>query len=162
MPNTFTQIHLQVVFTVQNRSCVIRREWQEDLYRYVTGILQNHGHKVLAINGMPDHVHILFGMRPIQALSDLMRHVKGDSSKWINEQRFINGRFSWQEGYGAFSYSKSQIPAVIEYISSQEEHHRHRGFVDEYHALLRKFGVEFEAGYTFAAVNYDNARQKLG
>ncbi len=103
MPNTYTQIHIQVVFTVQNRASIIRKQWQEELYYYITGIIQNYGHKLLAINGMPDHIHILFGMRPTQSLSDLMRAVKGDSSKWINDKRVMMGRFSWQEGYGAFS-----------------------------------------------------------
>ena len=124
MPNTYTQIHIQTVFTVQNRACLIRKTWNEELYRYITGSVQNHGHKVLAIHGMPDHVHLFFGMRPTQSLSDLMQAVKGDSSRWINDKQFVRGRFSWQEGYGAFSYSKSHVPNVIEYIHNQEQHHR--------------------------------------
>ncbi len=156
MANTFTQIHIHSVFSVQNRACIIRKNWKEDLYRYITGIIQNHGHKVLAINGMPDHIHVFIGMRPTQSLSDLMQVVKGDSSKWINEKRFVDGRFSWQEGYGAFSYSKSQVLSVIRYVLNQEEHHRSRSFIEEYHDLLRKFGVAFEERYTFAPVDYNN------
>jgi putative transposase len=113
MPNTYTQIHIQAVFTVQNRTCLIDKSWKNDLYKYITGIIQGNGHKLLTINGMPDHVHILFGFRPTQSLSELMQDVKGNSSKWINENEFINGKFTWQEGFGAFSYSKSHVPAVI-------------------------------------------------
>lgn len=107
MPNTYTQIHIHVIFAIQNRLSLISKSWEKRLYQYITGIIQNHGHKLLSINGMPDHIHILFGMRPSQSLSDLMRDVKGDSSLWINENKFVAGKFSWQEGYGAFSYSKS-------------------------------------------------------
>jgi REP element-mobilizing transposase RayT len=155
MPNTYTQIHIQVVFTVQNRASIIRKQWQEELYCYITGIIQNYGHKLLAINGMPDHIHILFGMRPTQSLSDLMRAVKGDSSKWINDKRVMMGRFSWQEGYGAFSYSKSHVPNVIEYIKNQQQHHRTKSFIEEYHDFLRKFGVDFEEQYSFVPIDYD-------
>jgi putative transposase len=108
MANTYTQIHIQTIFAVKRR-----KEWKDELYKYITGIIQAHGHKLLAINGMSDHLHIFFGMRPIQSLSDLMQDIKGSSSKWINEKRFINDRFEWQEGYGAFSYSKSQTADVI-------------------------------------------------
>jgi putative transposase len=155
--NTFTQIHIQSVFTVQDRSAIIHKEWKESLYRYVTAIIQNAGHKLLAINGMPDHVHVLFGMRPTQSLSDLMQAIKGDSSRWINEQKLIRARFSWQEGYGAFSYSRSQVPAVIRYIRDQEEHHRTKSFIEEYHDLLRKFEIPFEERYTFKPVDYSIA-----
>ena len=159
MPNTYTQIHIQTVFTVQNRTCVIRQEWREGLYRYITGIIQNHGHKVLAINGMPDHIHLLFGMRPTQALADLMRVVKADSCKWINDNRLVIGRFAWQEGYGAFSYSKSHVSAVIEYIKNQREHHRVKSFIEEYHDFLNKFGVEFEERYSFVPVEYNHEQE---
>ena len=155
MANTYTQIHIHVVFTVQNRTSVIRREWREDLYRYLTGIIKNHGHKVLAINGMPDHIHILFGMRPTQSLAELMYNTKGDSSKWINAKRLVVGRFSWQEGYGAFSHSKSQVPAVIKYIKNQQEHHRNKTFLEEYHEFLQKFGVDFDERYLFLPVDYE-------
>jgi len=102
MANTYTQIHIQVVFSVQNRKCLIQKSFKNEIYQYITGIIQNNGHKLLAINGIPDHIHIFFGMRPKQSLSELMQDIKGDSSKWINRKGFITGRFSWQEGYGAF------------------------------------------------------------
>ena len=136
MANTYTQIHIHAVFAVQNRLSLISKKWEERLYQYITGIVQNNGHKMLAINGMPDHIHILFGMRPVQSLSDIMQDIKGDSSKWINNNRFVAGRFSWQEGYGAFSYSKSSLGSVVLYIMSQKEHHRERTFNDEYLKLL--------------------------
>ncbi len=124
MANTYTQIHIQVVFAVQNRESLIKDLWKDDLYKYITGIIQNNNHKVLQINGVADHIHILFGMRPTQSLSDLMKQVKQDSSKWINKQGLVNGKFSWQSGFGAFSYSKSEVPKIIRYIKNQEEHHR--------------------------------------
>ena len=113
MAKTYTQIHIQAVFTVQNRDCIIGKQWKDELYKYITGIIQNHDNKLLAINGMPDHLHIFFGMRPTQSISDLMQQVKGDSSKWINDKKFIQSKFSWQQGYGAFSYGKSQVSQVI-------------------------------------------------
>lgn len=123
--------------------------WKELLYRYMSGIIQNHEHKLLAINGMPDHVHIFFGMRPSQSLSELMQDIKGDSSKWINEMGFVRGRFARQEGYGAFSYSKSSVDNVINYIKNQERHHQLKSFNNEYIDLLKKFGVEFDERYLF-------------
>ena len=117
MANTYTQIHIQAIFAVQNRACVIKKEWKEELHKYLTGIVENHGHKMLQVNSMPDHVHLLFGLRPKESLSDLIKSVKGDSSKWINEKGFLRTKFSWQEGYGGFSYSKSQVPQVIKYLS---------------------------------------------
>ena len=112
MANTYTQIHIQAVFAVQSRNCLIRKAWKDELYKYITGIIQNYEHKVLQINGMSDHVHVLIGFRPTQALSDLMKQVKQDSSAWINNKGFLNNKFSWQAGYGAFSYSKSDVPSV--------------------------------------------------
>ena len=117
--NTFTQIHLQVVFAVQNRDALISASWKNRLYNYLVAIIQNNKHKVLAIGGTADHVHILFGMRASQSLSNLMKDVKGCSSKWINENKLSNGWFSWQEGYGAFSYAKSYLPAIIQYINNR-------------------------------------------
>jgi REP element-mobilizing transposase RayT len=155
MANTFTQIHIHVVFAVQDRACVIRTEWKEGLYRYITGIVQKHGHKMLAINGMPDHIHVLIGMRPTQSLSDLIQKVKGDSSRWINDQQLVRGHFAWQEGYGAFSYGKSQVSAVIGYIHNQEEHHRTRTFKDEYQEILKRFELEYDERWIFKSVNYE-------
>jgi len=152
MANTYTQIHIHAIFAVQNRLSIIKDEWQNDLYSYITGIVTNHGHKMMQINGMPDHVHMLIGLRPVQSLSELMKYVKQDSTKWINQNRFINGRFSWQEGFGAFSHSKSQIPGVIKYIREQEEHHRKSTFREEYTDFLEKFDVDFDERYIFKPI----------
>ncbi|WP_167616810.1 IS200/IS605 family transposase [Maribellus sediminis] len=154
MANTYTQIHIHSVFSVQNRSCVIRPHWENDLYRYISGIIQNKGHKLLAINGMPDHVHILFGLRPNQSLSSLLQDVKSSSSKWINENHFVYAKFSWQEGFGAFSYSKSQISRVAAYIQNQKEHHKTKSFTEEYLQFLKKFDVPFDERYIFNPVAY--------
>jgi len=149
MANTFTQIHIHAVFAVQNRISLINKGWQERLYKYIIAIIQKHGHKVLSIGGMEDHVHILFGFRPTQALSTLMQEVKRDSSAWINQNRFVMGKFSWQEGYGAFSYSKSQISDVVKYIENQENHHVKRSFTDEFRKILDNFGIEYDNRYIF-------------
>jgi REP element-mobilizing transposase RayT len=152
MANTYTQIHIHVVFSVQNRLSLISDKWKEQLYQYITGIVQNNGHKLLAINGMSDHVHILFGMRPLQSLSDLMQDIKGDSSKWINNNRFVVGKFAWQQGYGAFSYSKNDLHKVISYIENQENHHRGKTFVDEYTTMLNDLRIDFDERYIFKSL----------
>ena len=149
MPNTYTQIHLQLVFAVKHRDAVISPTWKYELYAYMTGIIQNYGHKLLVINGMPDHVHLLIGMRPTQSLSDLMKNLKQDSSKWINENRKTRAHFNWQEGYGAFSYGKSQLPIIIEYIENQENHHHKRTFLEEYRRFLDLFEVEYDERFLF-------------
>jgi REP element-mobilizing transposase RayT len=147
MANTYTQIHIHAVFAVQNRKSLIQKEWQDELYRYITGIITGNGHKLLQIGGKPDHIHILFGMRPTQSLSDVMQDIKGNSSFWINKKRLLYGKFSWQEGYGAFSYSKSQIDKVVRYIQQQEKHHKKRNFEEEYLELLKLFGIDFNEKY---------------
>jgi REP element-mobilizing transposase RayT len=152
MPNTFTQVHIHAVFTVQNRTSLISKSWEDRLYKYITGIIQNNGHKLLIINGMSDHIHVFFGMRPNQSLSDLMQDIKGDSSRWINENKLVTGKFSWQEGYGAFSYAKSQVPSVIKYIQSQEPHHRKKSFIEEYRKMLEDFGIEYDERYIFKPI----------
>jgi len=154
MANTYTQVHIQAIFSVQNRSSVIGKPWKDELYQYITGIVQNHNHKLLAINGMPDHLHVFFGFRPTQSLSDLMQDIKGSSSKWINEKKFTQAKFYWQQGYGAFSYSKSQVPQVMQYIEKQEEHHRKKTFLQEYKELLLTFQVEHDERYIFKPVAY--------
>ncbi|MCX6265921.1 MAG: IS200/IS605 family transposase [Bacteroidetes bacterium] len=154
MANTYTQIHIQAVFSVQNRNCIIKNPWKDELYKYVAGIIKNNGHKVLIINGMSDHVHLFFGMRPAQSLSNLMQDIKGDSSLWINKKGFIQGRFSWQQGYGAFSYGKSSVDNVINYIKNQEIHHQKKTFIEEYHDLLRKFDVDFDNRYIFKPIEW--------
>ena len=154
MANTYTQIHIQAVFAVQSRDCIIRSSWKDELYKYITGVVQKNKHKMLAIDGMPDHVHIFFGMRPTQSLSDLMQDIKSASSKWINERKFLKERFSWQEGYGAFSYSKSEVPNVIGYIRNQEEHHKSKTFIEEYKDLLIEFGIDYDERFMFKPVDY--------
>lgn len=149
MPNTYTQIHIHLVFAVRFRQALITKEYKTDLYKYMTGIIQHYEHKVLAINGVPDHIHILIGQRPTQALSELVQKVKANSSKWINEQRFVPGRFEWQSGFGAFSYSKSQVETVINYIRNQEEHHKHVRFLDEYQSFLNDFEIDYDGQYIF-------------
>ncbi|MEI6757863.1 MAG: IS200/IS605 family transposase [Chlorobium sp.] len=148
MANTYTQLQIQIVFAVKRHEHLIRESLTEELCKYLTGIIQNNGHKVLAINGMPDHLHILIGMRPNQALSELMKDVKASSAKWINEKGCIPGRFEWQEGYG-FSYEKSALPQVIAYIMNQKEHHRVKTFREEYQDLLKEFDVSFDEKYLF-------------
>jgi len=149
MSNTYTQIHLQLIFAVQNRLALIQPSWKDELYRYITGIVQKHGHKLIIINGMPDHVHVLIGMRPSQSLSELLQDIKGSSSKWINEKRLAPGKFQWQEGYGAFSYSKSHVSAVVNYILNQEAHHKKKTFMEEYKEILDKFGIDYDERYIF-------------
>jgi REP element-mobilizing transposase RayT len=149
MANTYTQIHIHAVFAVQNRMSLINKSWQERLYNYIIAVVQKHGHKVLSIGGMPDHLHILFGFRPTQSLSNLIQEVKRDSSEWINKEKLVVGRFSWQEGYGAFSYGKSQISTVANYIETQERHHKGRTFREEYLEILKKFEIEYDEHYIF-------------
>lgn len=152
MANTYTQIHIQVVFTVKNRDSLIRKEWKDELYKYITGIIQNHGHKLLQINGTSDHIHILVGMRPTQSLSDLIKQVKQDSSLWINQKRLIESKFSWQAGYGAFSYSRGAIPNLIRYIENQEQHHKQISFLEEYKKILNEFNVDYNEDYLFKPI----------
>ncbi|MBO0938160.1 IS200/IS605 family transposase [Fibrella sp. HMF5335] len=152
MPNTYTQLYIQVVFAVKHRHGLIQTKWKEDLYRYMTGIVQKQGHKPIAINEMPDHVHVFIGFNPKQAVSELMQYLKMDSSKWINEKRLTSARFEWQTGYGTFSYGHSQIDVVVKYIQNQEHHHRERTFLQEYKALLRKFDIPYDERYVFVSI----------
>lgn len=149
MANTYTQIHLQFVFAVQNRMSLLQTRWKDQLYKYITGIAQNHGHKMIIINGMHDHLHIVIGMRPTQSISELLQMIKRDSSKWINENKLVSGKFQWQAGFGAFSYSRSQLPALINYVQNQEIHHCKKTFLAEYKELLEKFEVPYENQYLF-------------
>ncbi|MGM0587640.1 MAG: IS200/IS605 family transposase [Bacteroidota bacterium] len=152
MANTYTQIHIHAIFAVQNRQSLLQKSWRDELYSYITGILQNHGHKMLQINGVEDHVHMLFGLRPNQSLSNLMKNVKQHFSVWINEKELALAHFKWQAGYGAFSHSKSQLPKVIAYIQNQEEHHCKRSFQEEYLDFLDKWEIDFDQRYIFKPV----------
>lgn len=149
MPNTYTQIHIHFIFAVKYREAIIKKEWKGRIHQYMTNIIQNHGHKVLQINSMPDHMHIFIGMRPDQSISELVQKVKVESSKWINEQRLCSSKFSWQVGYGAFSYAKSQVNNVIRYIQNQEMHHQKEKFLDEYRKFLTAFEIDWNELYIF-------------
>ncbi len=153
MANTYTQIYIHVVFSVQGRQSLIQRERKEELYKYISGIVRNKKQKLIAINGMADHVHIFLGMKPDIALSDLVRDIKNNSSKFVNEKKWIRGRFNWQEGFGAFSYGHSQIDAVVKYIQNQERHHAKRTLKEEYIEMLKKFNVQFDERYVFQSID---------
>ncbi|OXG06322.1 REP element-mobilizing transposase RayT [Flavobacterium araucananum] len=149
MANTYTQIHIHFVFAVKFRQAIIHNDWKEELYKYIAGIIRNNNHKLLAINGVSDHIHVLIGIRPAQSISDLMKNIKQDSSKWINTNKFLKIHFEWQEGYGAFSYSKSQLNAVVNYIENQEVHHKKKTFREEYIDFLEKFEIDYDEKFIF-------------
>lgn len=147
MPNTYTQLYIHCVFAVKYREAIIQPGWEERLHKYITGIVQNNGHKLLAINSASDHLHLFIGLNPSQSLSELMRLVKGDSSEFINKQKLIKRKFSWQDGYGAFSNSRSQIDAVVKYIINQKQHHLKKSFKDEYLEILKDYEVDYNEKY---------------
>lgn len=147
MAGTYIQLHIQVVFAVAGRTNAIPARHQEQLNQYITGIITNKGQKALAVNGMPDHLHLLLGLRPETALADVVRDIKANSSRFINEQRWVPGKFSWQRGYGAFSYSASHLDQVIRYIHNQQQHHATRSFREEYQTLLDRFGISYDPQY---------------
>ena len=149
MANTYTQIYIQVVFAVQGRYNMIRKEHKEELNKFITGIIRNKKQKLIAINNMPDHAHIFIGMKPSIALSDLVRDIKNNSSTFINEKKWVRRKFNWQEGFGAFSYGHSQMDAVVKYIQNQEEHHARKTFKEGYLELLKRFHVEYDEKYLF-------------
>jgi putative transposase len=153
MANTYTQIYIHIVFAVQGRQNLIRREDNDELQKDMTGIVSGQGQKLLAINNMPEHFHILIGQRPDVALSDLVCNIKAGSSGFINDRGWLAGGFSWQEGFGAFSYSHSQLSAVIRYIQNQEHHHRRKSPSEEYVELLKRFNVPHDQRYLFQALN---------
>ncbi len=147
MANTYTQIYLQFVFAVENRSSLIMTEWKDELYKYITGIVQNNKHKLIAINGTSNHIHIFVNYKPHQLISDLLKDIKGGSSNWTNDKRFVYGKFQWQRGYGAFSYSRSQIDSVVKYIQNQETHHKKKSFREEYLEFLQKYNIAYDEKY---------------
>lgn len=148
MANTYTQLHVQLVFAVKHRIALIQPSFKEELHKYMTALIQQHGHKMLQINSMPDHIHIFIGLRPTEAISDLIQHVKSESTKWI-KGKGLSSSFAWQEGFGAFSYSRSHVDDVIRYIQNQEVHHKKETFLDEYKRMLTAFGVEYDDRYVF-------------
>ncbi len=152
MANTYTQIFIHIVFVVKGRQNLIPQENKDELYKFIAGIFKEKGHKLHIVNGMPDHIHVLIGYNPIEALSELLKEVKRCSSMFINNNRWVKGKFEWQPGYGGFSYSKSQIDKVYKHIENQEKHHKKRTFREEYIELLKKFEVEYDERYIFEDV----------
>ena len=149
MPSTYSQIYIQLVFAVQNRAALIDGLWEERLYQYITGIVQNKDQKMIAINGTSNHIHIFIGMKPTCCLSDLVREIKKSSNEFIKENDLTKFRFNQQEGYGAFSYSHSQIDTVAKYVMNQKEHHKKQTFKDEYMQFLKNFKIEYNEKYLF-------------
>jgi putative transposase len=149
MANTYSQIHLQFIFVVKYRRGLIDKSWKTELYKYMTTCIQKHGHKVLIINGIEDHVHLFVGFRPSQSISSLAQEVKAATSKWINETKYLNREFRWQSGYAVFSYSLSEVPRVISYIKNQEAHHQKKTFQKEHLELLKEFNIEYQQEYLF-------------
>ena len=149
MENCFIQAHVHAIFAVKYRLAVLEESWEDELQKYITGIVQNNGHKMLAINNEYDHIHIFFGLNPNQSISKLMQFVKAGSSGWINQRQFTKRKFHWQDGYGAFSVSKWEIDSVVKFIMNQKEYHKTVSFPDEYHKILTDYGVDFDVRYTF-------------
>ncbi|WP_299251720.1 IS200/IS605 family transposase [uncultured Cytophaga sp.] len=149
MPNTYSQIYIQIVFAVKGRESQIKNSWEDELYKYITGIVKQKNQKMLAINGMPDHIHFLIGMKPTCCLSDLIREIKKASCVFIREQKLTPFKFEWQEGFGAFSYSHSALDKVVKYIMNQKEHHTKITFKQEYEGFLKHFNIEFKSEYLF-------------
>ena len=149
MPNTYSQIYIQIVFAVKGKQNLIQNDHREELHKYITGIVQNRGQKMLAIFCMPDHTHIFIGLQPSIAISDLVRDIKAGSSKFINDNKWMRGKFNWQEGFGSFSYSRSHIDKVVHYILNQQEHHRKKSFREEYIEFLTKYAIDYNEKYLF-------------
>ena len=149
MPGTFSKIYIQIVFAVKGRENLIAGSWKTELHKYIAGIIKGKGQKPIIVNGMPDHIHAFVGLKPAMAISDLARDIKNNAANFINDHHFIKGKFCWQEGYGAFSYSYSQIDQVYDYIHNQEQHHQTKTFKQEYLGFLKKFEIEYDEKYLF-------------
>ncbi len=149
MPGTFSQIYIQVVFAVKRRENLLQKPWRDEVFKYMAGIIKEKNQKPIIVNGVTDHVHLFIGLKPVMSLSDLIRDVKNNTTNFINDKKFLNTKFSWQEGYGAFSYSHSQLDTVYQYILNQEEHHKKKTFKAEYLELLEKFEIEYDEKYLF-------------
>lgn len=152
MANTYSQLYIHFVFAVKNRGCFIGPSWQQELYAYLTGVIENRRHKVYAIGGMRDHIHILVSMSPAQSVSELVQETKRASTLWIKERHLVDGNFAWQEGFGAFSYGKSQVNNVVTYIQNQKQHHLGKTFREEYEEFLKIFEIEYDERYVFHQV----------
>ena len=147
MPNTYTQVYIQFVFAVQNRISLINPKWENELYMYITGIVQNHKQKMIAINGIEDHVHLLLSLPATLSITKAAQLIKGGSSKWVHDTFPEHRLFQWQEKYGSFNVSVSQLDTLIRYIRKQEQHHRNMTFQEEFLALLKKHRIEFDEQY---------------
>ena len=149
MAGTFSQIYIQYVFAVRGRENLLQKTWREEVFKYISGIIKGKGQKPIIVNGVSNHVHVFVGLKPALSVSELVRDIKNNSSNFINKQKFVRGKFSWQEGYGAFSYSHSQIDDVYQYILNQEKHHKKRTFKEEYLEFLKRFEIEHDEKYLF-------------
>jgi putative transposase len=149
MPGTFSQIYIQVVFAVKRRENLLQKPWRDEVFKYMSGIIKEKNQKPIIVNGVTDHVHLFIGLKPVISLSDLVRDVKNNTTNFVNDRKFLNTKFSWQEGYVAFSYSHSQLDTVYQYILNQEEHHKKKTFKAEYLDLLEKFEIEYDEKYLF-------------
>jgi putative transposase len=149
MSNTYSQLYIHIVFAVKGRLNLISEKHREELQKYMTGIVSNRNQKLLAVYCMPDHTHVFVGMKPALSTSELARDIKAGSSKFINDNKWIQGKFSWQEGFGAFSYSHSQIDRVVKYVNNQKEHHNKKTFKEEHFEMLKNFAVEYDERYLF-------------
>ncbi len=149
MAGTFSQIYIQIVFAVNGRTNLLQKPWREEVFKYIAGIIKGKNQKPIIVNGVANHVHLFVGLKPSMSVSDLVRDIKNNSSNFINDQKFVRGKFSWQEGFGSFSYSHSQIEQVYQYILNQEEHHLKRTFKEEYLDFLKKFEVDYDEKYLF-------------
>jgi putative transposase len=149
MSGTFSQVYIHVVFAVKGRRNLLQKPWRDEVFKYMAGIIKGKNQKSIIVNGVEDHVHLFIGLKPSMSISDLIRDVKNNTTNFINDEKFIQGKFSWQEGYGAFSYSHSQIDSVYQYILNQEEHHHKKTFKEEYSEFLKKFEIEYDEKYLF-------------
>ncbi len=157
MANTYSQIYIHLVFAVKYRQAVLAKSWRQELYQYIIGVVEQRNHKVCAIGGVEDHIHILVSMSPEQSISELVRDVKRSSALWIIEKNFVSARFAWQKGFGAFSYAKSQLHTVADYVQNQEAHHTKQTFHDEYLRFLELFGIDYDKRYVFKPLeDYDS------
>lgn len=153
MPNTYSQLYIHVVFAVKRRENLIASDWKTNLFKFMNGIVVNKRDKVMCLNGVSDHVHILLSISPATRISDIVRDIKANSSRWINENKLVRGKFEWQNGFGAFSVSPGRVDRTIDYIKNQENHHKRKSFREEYLHLLKLSGVEFDERYIFETID---------
>ncbi len=146
---TYSQVYIQVVFATKGRQNLMQKTWRKELHKYISGIITAKGHKSIIVNGVEDHIHCFIGLKPSIAISDLVRDIKSNSSKFVKEQNFVKGKFEWQRGFGVFSYAQSQVKNVYNYILNQEEHHKTKTFREEYIEFLTRFEIDYNPDYLF-------------